>query len=135
MKMKCVNKNKKTPQVLSRRSIIDKQDANCLINNTPEGSKGEHGGQGRSCGRSGGYNFNSNLKENQHKSIAGETSNRTRFGTRDSEYTQCSIAKLDCVVPDVVVGDDEGFAEWLGGVEPDSRVFLCCGGRLTRDGA
>lgn len=38
-------------------------------------------------------------------------------------------------VPDVFVGDDEGFAEWLGGVEPDSGVFLCCGGRLTRDGA
>lgn len=96
--MKCINKN--TPQVLLRRSITDKQDANRLINNnTPEGSKREHGGQGRNGGRSGGHNFNSNLEENQHKSIAGETSNGTQFATRDSKYTdgarlQNSVARF-----------------------------------------
>lgn len=39
-----------------------------------------------------------------------------------------------CTLPDVVIGNHEGLAEWLGGVEPHPRVLLHGSGQLTSDG-
>jgi len=40
-----------------------------------------------------------------------------------------------CVLPDLLVGDRESFAERLGRVEPDRRVLLSGHRRLPRDGS
>ena len=61
------------------------------------------------------------------------THTRTQVHTHRHTQVHTRTHKL-CPLPDILVGDDEGFAERLRRVEPDGRVLLGRRGRLARDG-